>query len=456
MSRVTLALTGSAYSMLVATLAEGVETAFVAWTGAAEDETGVTLFLRNAEAVPDECYLERTSNRLVIASAGFMPAFGLAESHEAGAAFIHTHPGGRAEYSELDDRVDEELSAVARCRTDSPFYVSMIIAGSVEAPSFVARVVSAEGTRSVDVIRVAGERFRLIRLDNDELEENIQEHFDRQIRVFGDAGQRVLSALRIGIVGVGGTGSAVCEQLVRLGVGEVLLVDDDTVTESNVTRIYGSTPADVGKHKVSVLTASMAEIDQSTRVTPVVGRVTDRKIAERLRQCDVIFGCTDDQWGRSVLSRLAYFYLIPMIDLAVVITSDGRRVHEIVGRVTVIGPGSACLLCRGRIQPEVIRAEALPTGERERLAAEGYVQGFAQPDPSVVTYTSLIASLGTSEFLSRLFGLGTLPYATELLFRIDLNELRRNTVASREGHFCADASKWGVGDSEPFLDMLWS
>lgn len=49
--------------------------------------------------------------------------------------------------------------------------------------------------------------------------------------------QQTLGALRVGIVGCGGTGSAVAEQLVRLGVPHLTLIDADTLTESNVTRV---------------------------------------------------------------------------------------------------------------------------------------------------------------------------------------------------------------------------
>ena len=73
------------------------------------------------------------------------------------------------------------------------------------------------------------------------------------MRAFGPAIQLALNNLHVGIVGCGGTGSAVAEQLLRLGVRKFTLIDPDALSDSNVTRVYGSTFLDVGKLKVEVL-----------------------------------------------------------------------------------------------------------------------------------------------------------------------------------------------------------
>jgi molybdopterin/thiamine biosynthesis adenylyltransferase len=386
-----------------------------------------------------------------------MPSFGEAARAKTGVGFVHTHPGADAGHSLLDDKVDADLSAVAERRTGQPHYLSLVIGGHASSPTFAARIITNDRIESVDIIRVVGERLRLIEVGGRAATVDTA-LFDRQIRAFGADGQAVLSSLRVGVVGAGGTGSAVCEQLVRLGVGRVVLIDDDVVATSNISRIYGARHGDEGKFKVHVVARHTNAIRATDKniVVPIVGRVTSEQVAVRLCQCDVVFGCTDDQWGRSILSRLAYYYFIPLIDLGLVVTSDGRTMSEIVGRATIVVPGSSCLLCRGRIQPDAIRAEAVPEPERERLTAEGYVQGLRVPDPSVIPYTSLVASLGTSELLRRLFGLGDSQAADELLFRIDVNELRRNRVPCRQGHYCATQEVWGAGDTEPFLGVLWA
>jgi tRNA A37 threonylcarbamoyladenosine dehydratase len=75
---------------------------------------------------------------------------------------------------------------------------------------------------------------------NDNSNTEIPVFFDRQVRAFGKDIQRLLGRLHIGIIGVGGTGSSIAEQLIRLGVGSLTISDDDFFEHSNVNRVYGS------------------------------------------------------------------------------------------------------------------------------------------------------------------------------------------------------------------------
>ncbi len=82
---------------------------------------------------------------------------------------------------------------------------------------------------------------------------------------------------------------------------------------------------------------------------------------DALKSCDVIFGCTDDNDGRLLLNRLAYFYLIPVIDMGLAIEPEpaGGGVRELSGRATVLAPGGSCLLCRQIVDPVLARDEDL-------------------------------------------------------------------------------------------------
>ena len=200
--------------------------------------------------------------------------------------------------------------------------------------------------------------------------------FDRQVRAFGGDVQRVLSQLRVGVVGCGGTGSAATEQLVRLGIRQMVLVDPDVLSESNITRVYGSAAADVGKHKVDVLLAHVRRIAPDLDVTTCIAKVTEEHVARSLTGCDIVFGCTDDNAGRLVAARLAAYYLLPLIDCGVLISSEHGQLQGVDGRVTVVTPGEGCLVCRGRIDMAQAQAEQLHPTERAGREAEGYARSW--------------------------------------------------------------------------------
>jgi hypothetical protein len=270
--------------------------------------------------------------------------------------------------------------------------------------------------------------------------------------------QQVLASLSIAVVGCGGTGSAVAEQLVRLGVRSLTLIDPDHLSESNLTRVYGSTPEHVGQDKADVLAEHLTRIAPEARIRAIIGTINSERAARELIENDVVFGCTDDNAGRLVLSRFASYFLTPVIDCGVLLSSDGHdRLIGIDGRVTILTPGDACLVCRDRIDLARAQAEALPAGERVRLQREGYAAALPGVEPAVVSFTTAIAAAATGELLERLLGYGPEPAPSEVLARFHEREMSSNIAAPREGHYCdPQAGKLGRGETEPFLEQTWA
>lgn len=429
------------------------ESAAILLAGRAEEPGRLTLCLNSVIWIPTEAYEVRSGAEMRIRSDGWVPALAAAAAADWQPIFFHTHPGGEPLPSGHDRRVAEELAPVFEARTGKP-YASLILGNSAASPRFTGSL----GADAVRRLRVVGDRIRLLAAADaseggaaDSLES-----FDRQIRAFGRDGQRLLKRLRVGVVGGGGTGSAVFEQLTRLGVGEIVLIDDDDVSATNLTRIHGSTMADVEKPKIEVLARSAREIGLGTIVETHCANVTERRAFEALRGCDVVFGCTDDNAGRAVLSRLAYYYCVAVIDVGVVISAREEEVVGLDGRVSVMTPGIPCLFCRRRIDPNRLREEQLPEGEREQLAEEGYAQGLADPDPAVVTYTTMVASFAADEMLQRLFGFGEEAPSSEILIRPLQRAVRRLAGAPVDRHFCVDPNVVGRADREPPLGIGWA
>jgi len=451
MDDLTLALPAAVWAELVDQLERPEETAGVVLAGTALSEEPGALFASEVRWVPEDSYRVREPLRLDIASEGWVPALKAAAASGRMALFFHTHPGGPPDPSISDEGVDKVLSPVFAVRTRSGRYGALIVGGSPESPQFSGHL---DG-RSIGRLRiVGGGRLRI--LGAAAADRILPEAFDRQVRAFGADGQQLLNQLHVGVVGAGGTGSAVIEQLGRLGVGRMTLLDPDVVTASNLTRIYGSGGDDVGRLKVEVAAGNVQRMALGTEVRALGLSVNQQQGAEALRQCDLLFGCTDDHAGRAVLSRLAYYYLQPLIDMGVVVSSKAGQVQGIFGRVTVAGPGEPCLVCRQRVDLVRARDETLAPEERVRLAEEGYAQGLDEPDPAVIAYTSAVAAAAINEMLDLLFGFGDSEVARELLLRIHDRSIGRVAGAPVAGHLCAEPAEWARGDTEPLLGVLWS
>jgi molybdopterin/thiamine biosynthesis adenylyltransferase len=457
---VTVVLSADALGEIRRALGEDVETGAVVLARLIELPGGdLRLLVRDVIWVPDDAYVVRSPNELVVESSGYVPALAAAEADGCTAIWLHTHPepGASPSSSPRDDIVDMQLAPVFRLRTDSAFYGALIVSHGDGAFRFTGHVETDSARRSIDRIWATGPRLSLIAAD-EHAPLPAPERFDRNIRAFGGDIQRVLGDLRVAVVGLGGTGSAVAEQLVRLGVRRFVLIDPDTISESNVTRVYGSTPGDEGRPKVEVAADHLHRIAPDADIEPRQSMVTLEPTARALTNVDLVFGCTDDNAGRAVLSRLASYLLTPVIDCGVLLSATGDGVLVGVdGRVTVLAPGNACLICRDRIDLRRAAAELLTPDERRRLADEGYAPELPGVEPAVVAFTTLVASTAVGELLERLIGYGPDEVPSEVLLRLHEREVSTNSAAPRPGHYCdPGAGKLGAGTTPvPFLEQTW-
>jgi proteasome lid subunit RPN8/RPN11 len=451
MKQIRATISEALWTQLCAALDQREETAGILFAGIADGDRTLTLCLNDIRWVPVDAYELREARMLRITSEGWMPALGKAAAEGWQPIFFHTHPNNDPDPSSADREVQSQLERDVRIRVDRP-YASIILGGTPEKPQFTGLMDRAP----IERIQVVGDRLQFLAahgviggaIDPPNA-------FDRQIRAFGREGQRLLRSLRFGIVGVGGTGSAVFEQLVRLGAGEIVVIDDDHVTETNPTRIHESGMNDVGDLKVDVLSRAADRIGLGTEISSINAKVTSRTALEALRGCDAVFGCTDDNAGRGILSRFAYHYLTPVFDVGVLVGSRNSEISAIEARLTTMVPGAPCLFCRGRIDANRLREEMQSEDEVADLVQEGYAQGLGERDPAVVAYTTMIASMAVDELLQRLFGYGPDNPSTEVLIKIPPREIRHLGGKPIAGHFCADPDVLGRADQEPPLGMAW-
>ena len=373
----------------------------------------------------------------------------------------HSHPNSGASFSRQDDANEGHLRDLLqrRNRNKDQVLTSVLFLGNGQIH---ARVWHPTGTPEMISVRVLGTTLSEARPSANQSDTTADSaYLQRQALSIGQETVRRLQSLRVAVIGCGGTGSAVSVLLARAGIGRLLLVDPDIVTETNLNRLHGSTRRDADKErsKVSVLKDHIEQMGLGTHVAVSKSALADAAVARLLRSCDVVFGCTDDHLGRLVLNRLAYFYYIPVIDtgLSVVPRKDSRPAH-ISGRVTVLRPGVACLLCRGVINPRRAREQGLRHSrpdEYTRQVKEGYITDTDTPTPVVGTFTTETATAAVNELLAGVGGLrGGKGWASERTIRYDLDRCRPTGCQPRPGcSICADQDIWGLGDVDPFLDL---
>ena len=113
----------------------------------------------------------------------------------------------------------------------------------------------------------------------------------RQALAFGPEVNSLLKQLSVAVVGCGGTGSPVVQLLARLGVGRIIVIDDDVVEHSNLNRLHGATrkDADNAVSKVDVMAREVTRMGLDVAIRSMKGWVDAPQIRDALKSCDVIF-----------------------------------------------------------------------------------------------------------------------------------------------------------------------
>jgi len=414
------------------------------------------LRLTSYEILPVPDVMSASGNHVTWSTDSFVRLLRRAQNDGLIAGIVHTHPGGLADFSDQDDRNERDLLQLAKNRNGAESsLLSVLSVGNDELHARFWQHVN--GPDRAQIVSVVGRRLKYHR--QKKIAESL-EAFARQSLAFGPQVTTELRRMRIAVVGCGGTGSPTAQLLARLGLGQLVLIDDDIVDVTNLNRLHGArrSDADGMLAKVDVLAREISAMALGTRVVPIRAWVGEPGVRDILKSCDLIFGCTDDHDGRLLLNRFAYFYLIPVIDMGLAIDpAPGGGVHDLSGRVTLLGPGAPCLLCRDIVDPITARNENLRRQnpeEYERRKREGYVRGGGNPAPAVVTFTTATACLALDELLQMLTEFrGKGGFAWQRVRRFDLLADRRPST-NQDPHcpICVDRSYWGRADVDPFLD----
>lgn len=231
--------------------------------------------------------------------------------------------------------------------------------------------------------------------------------FDRQIRLFGREGQDKLMATRVAVVGVGGLGTHVVQQLALLGVGGIALIDSEELDVTNRNRYVGARHDDPipGTPKVHIGERVVRDIDPTIPVEKIHDSLVSGRAFQAVIAADWVFGCLDSEGARLVLNELCAAYTRPYLDLASDVIPGEPANYG--GRVCVSLDGEGCIACWGLLDVEEAQAElGGPEERRNREALYGVSREFlGRSGPSVVSINGVVASMAMTEFMVAVTGL---------------------------------------------------
>jgi|ERR1051326_2652646 molybdopterin/thiamine biosynthesis adenylyltransferase len=356
------------------------------------------LIVKEIVSLHDSDYAQRTGSSVELHASTLASVTKRARAEKLTLLMVHTHPLPGSVGPSWIDRQGESAWVPAVCHRVPGVPHGRLIVGETSAH---AAILHEDGIENPLRLIEVGDEVIVI-ADSCEPAASPDPRIHRQALAFGSNGQRRLESLHFAIVGAGGTGSVVGQQLAHLGARDFTLVDLDVVEDSNLNRLVGATGNDVGRPKVDVLRDLIATVQPRAHVRTIRGDVCDAEVARKLLACDFFFCCTDSEGSRAVLNQFAYQYWLPGIDMGVAIRVRKEQVTHISGRVQMLTPGQPCLLCAEVLDPEQVRRDLLTEDARTR---DRYVDGAVIPQPSVISINSTAASLAVTMMLSAVAGI---------------------------------------------------
>lgn len=191
----------------------------------------------------------------------------------------------------------------------------------------------------------------------------IEQEINRQ-SFLGENLPAVLSQSLIGIIGLGGGGSQVAQQLAHIGFQRYVLCDFDTIEDTNLNRLVGATKSDIEQEsrKLDIAVRLIRSLQPDAEIIGLPKRFQEE--AGSLMMCDIIFGCLDGLGNREQLERLTRLAKIPYIDIGMDVNDRiENEPPRMSGQVITSLPGHPCMRCYGYLNEDALGKEYAAYGD---------------------------------------------------------------------------------------------
>ena len=372
---------------------------------------------------------------------------------------VHSHPGGYPKFSRVDDARDRELLPTIRSwvEADVPHGSAIMLP---DGSMFGRHLWRGSRMQDFNLINVVGPDLRFWWRDDPRTPDKA--FAASQDQAFGEGTTRRMSRLRIAVVGASGTGSPVIEQLMRLGVGKLALVDDDVLENRNLNRILFATArqAKQGMEKVKAAKLDIRRKGLGTKVTAIAKEVGAAEALRAISESDILFGCVDTARGRFLMNLAATTYNLAYFDLGILLDAqqDGAergRIKDILGTIHYLVPGRSSLISRGAFTLSDVSEEVIAKQDPQAHAQQvedKYLKGLQVRRPAVVSVNMFAASLAVNDLLARLHPYRRQPNEEIASIEFSLAELRL-TADEEMGACPIMAPLVGRGDQRLWLGL---
>lgn len=141
----------------------------------------------------------------------------------------------------------------------------------------------------------------------------LEGRYARNRKTLSEEDQLKLSSSCVAIVGCGGLGGYIAEELARIGVGRLVLIDGDHLEVSNLNRQIMSSELNIGQWKVEAARARLLSVNSEVQVEGIRGWFEEEKGPELFREVNLVCDALDSLPTRVALERVCHQMQLPLV-----------------------------------------------------------------------------------------------------------------------------------------------
>lgn len=220
----------------------------------------------------------------------------------------------------------------------------------------------------------------------------------RQMPIVDKKDQGKFKNARIAVIGCGGIGGQTIEMLARMGVGELVLVDEDSFDWTNLNRQSLSETGNIGLSKSEVAKEKVEKINPYVKVKSFKTRLDMSNVDKIIQDTDIVIDALDNVLTRVIVSRKASQYRIPFIHGAI---------HGTLGQITVF-------LSNTKSYEEMFNLPSLGK-ELDEEVIEDLKNITSRTPPAIGPTPNLIGCIEAMEAYKIITGIGKVIVAPKIL-----------------------------------------
>ena len=175
------------------------------------------------------------------------------------------------------------------------------------------------------------------------MNKDVKKEFEREALLIGDEAQRKLEGASVAIFGLGGVGSYAAEAIARSGIGKIMLVDNDTISISNINRQLCALHSTVGEYKADVVAKRIRDINPDTDITVRRDFVLPENVDSfELASFDYVIDAIDTVSAKLAIAEICHGTKTPLISCM----GTGNKLDPTSLKISDISKTTTCPLAR--------------------------------------------------------------------------------------------------------------